>query len=420
MASINIRKRGKYYQYSFEIAKVGGKRKQKTKSGFKTKAEAQAEGTKAYNDYLSTGLTFSENDISYSDYLDYWMENYCKANLKYNTISKYDVLIRKYIKPYLGEYRLSAITNVKITTYINEICKEYNFSRGYFRSILKVIKGSFRDATDIYGYIKQNPALTIRLPKLVKESEDIKHLYTNEEIETILERFKDDSTFICAFLTACYTGMRTGEIFALTWDDIDFENKIIKINHSVYEKKNDGNGRWFVGSTKTETGKRIVYICPTLYNALVNYKKKKDNEKKQFGSKYTYYHLESVDNGYNNKDEYRIVKNKINDKERVDFVFTKEDGKYAGKDIIKYPFSVIHKELGIKQCRFYDLRGSYATRILNNGAEIRDVANILGHKNIETTENYYISSTKDGREYASRLFEKNLQSDLIKKVSMFS
>ena len=50
--------------------------------------------------------------------------------------------------------------------------------------------------------------------------------------------------FICAFLTACYTGMRTGEVFALTWDDIDLENRIIKINKIVYAKDNEKKGRW--------------------------------------------------------------------------------------------------------------------------------------------------------------------------------
>ena len=71
MASINIRKRGNVYQYAFEVGKVNGKRKQITKSGFRTKAEAQASGTKAYNDYLNTGLTFKEKEISYSEYLNY-------------------------------------------------------------------------------------------------------------------------------------------------------------------------------------------------------------------------------------------------------------------------------------------------------------------------------------------------------------
>ena len=73
-------------------------------------------------------------------------------------------------------------------------------------------------------------------------------------------------------------------------------------------------------------------------------------------------------------------------------VFTRKDGTYSGTDIIKYPFKIIHHELGIK-CRFYDLRGSFATISLRNGCEIKDIAEVLGHKRIETTEKYYISST---------------------------
>ena len=85
-------------------------------------------------------------------------------------------------------------------------------------------------------------------------------------------RFKNNNTFICAFLTACYTGMRTGEVFVLTWDDIDLENKIIKINKTVYSKIKDDKGRWFLGTTKTNY--REVFICDTLYKVLSNYKEK--------------------------------------------------------------------------------------------------------------------------------------------------
>ena len=73
-------------------------------------------------------------------------------------------------------------------------------------------------------------------------------------------------------------------------------------------------------------------------------------------------------------------------------VFTRKDGTYSGTDIIKYPFKIIHHELGIN-CRFYDLRGSFATICLRQGSEIKDIAEILGHKRIETTEKYYISTT---------------------------
>lgn len=75
-------------------------------------------------------------------------------------------------------------------------------------------------------------------------------------------------------------------------------------------------------------------------------------------------------------------------------VFTKKDGTYSGTDIIKYPFRIIHHELGIK-CRFYDLRGSFATISLRNGCEIKDIAEVLGHKRIETTQKYYIECIKE-------------------------
>lgn len=75
--------------------------------------------------------------------------------------------------------------------------------------------------------------------------------------------------------------------------------------------------------------------------------------------------------------------------------------------------------MGIKKCRFYDLRGSYATKSLKNGVEIRDIADILGHKNIETTENYYISSSKESRKDANDIFEKTTHSEIIEKISNY-
>lgn len=421
MGSINIRKRGNVYQYSFEIAKIGGKRKQMTKSGFKTKFEAQQQGTKAYNEYLNTGNTFKENQVSYSDYLDYWIEHYCKSNLKYNTIQTYVTIINKYLKPNIGSYRLTSITSVRLNTFISELCMKHDYSRVYFANILKVLKGSFRDACDVYGLIKYNPALTIRLPKMNKSIEDVKHVYSQEEIEKILDRFKNDDTFTCAFLTSCYTGMRTGEVFALTWEDIDLENRIININHSVYDKKKDKKGRWFIGTTKTETGTRKIHISQTLYMALNNFKLKQDKLKKLYGNKYHYYHIEEEKNAYGKVVEYRIVENDNtgNTYNNINLVFTIHDGTYKGTDIIKYPYSIIHNELGIKKCRFYDLRGSYATKILKNGVEIRDVADILGHRNIETTENYYISSSKESRKEACDIFDNLTKLKIIDKIVQY-
>lgn len=111
-------------------------------------------------------------------------------------------------------------------------------------------------------------------------------------------------------------------------------------------------------------------------------------------------------NKYGKLVEYKIVENNSKNNE-VDMVFTRKDGTYSGTDIVKYPFKIIHHELGIK-CRFYDLRGSFATISLRNGCEIKDIAEVLGHKRIETTEKYYISSTNDDKENVINKLEQSI------------
>lgn len=421
MSQLIISKRGNVYQYRFEIASQGGKRKFINKSGFKTKQEATEAGNIAYAEYLNAGVPFKECKISYSDYLDYWLDNYCKSNLKYTTIHKYTTIINKYIRPSLGLYKLSTITSVRLNMFITEVCDKYTFSRSYFKNILKVLKGTFRDACNLYGFIKYNPALSLRLPRVECTKKDPKHLYSQEEINKILYRFRYDDTFTCSFLTSCYTGMRTGEVFALTWEDIDLDNGLINIKHNVYNKKKDNKGRWYLGSPKTMSGERTIYISVTLLNALKNYKQKQEQLKKLYGNKYIYYYLEEVTNQYGKVVEQRIVeKNETTkNKKNLNLVFTKSNGKYSGTSILKYPFKIIHDELGIEKCRFYDLRGTYATRVLNSGIEIRDVADMLGHKNVETTENYYVSSISETRKNATAQFDKMMQSDIITEITEY-
>ena len=418
MGNVTIQKRGKYYQYKFEVAKVDGKRKFINKSGFGTKDEAIKAGNIAYTEYLNTGLVFKEKEISFSDYLDYWYENYCEVNLKYNTRRTYKTIMDKYLKPEIGKYRLSSLTSVKLNSFIAELCNKYNFKKAYYNNILKVLKNCFRIATDVYGFIRYNPALTLKFPKIEDSNDFQKHLYNKNEINMILERFKDDDAFTCAFITSCFTGMRTGEVCSLTWEDIDFKNRVINVKHTVYDKPDDGKGRWYIGTTKTKQGTRQINMSITLYNALINYKKKQQYLKKVFGSEYYTYHFEDVLNKYGKVMEQRIVQNKGNilQIKKADMVFTRPNGKFVGRNILNYPFKIIHKELGIKNCRFYDLRGSYATINLRNGTEIRDVADILGHKYIETTENFYISSTDENKKNVSNVFDSLMNTETINNI----
>lgn len=199
--------------------------------------------------------------------------------------------------------------------------------------------------------------------------------------------------------------MRTGEVFALTWNDIDLDNRIIKISKTVYAKDKEEKGRWYLGTTKTIGSQREVYICDILYKILLDYKNTQDNYKKQYGKNYKKHVLEEVKNKYGKLVEYKIVESNSR-RNKVDMVFTRKDGTYSGTDIVKYPFKIIHHELRIK-CRFYDLRGSFATISLRNDCEIKDIAEVLGHKRIETTEKYYISSTEKDKMTVVINFDKN-------------
>ena len=138
--------------------------------------------------------------------------------------------------------------------------------------------------------------------------------------------------------------MRTGEVFALTWEDIDLDNRIIRISKTVYAKDKEEKSRWYLGTTKTIGSQREVYICDTLYNILLDYKKTQDDYKKKYSKIYKKYTLEEVKNKYGKLVEYKIVESNSR-RNKVDMVFTKKDGTYSGTDIVKYPFKIIQSRI---------------------------------------------------------------------------
>lgn len=161
---INIRKRGKVYQYQFEIAKVNGKRKSITKSGFKTKNEAYIAGQKAYNEYINGGIK-KESQISYADYLDYWMKEYFEINYKYSTAKRYSESFDS-IKKIIGKYKLCNLTPYILNQTLLKLYQKSE-SKESLRNYQKVIKSSLRDATNYFAFIKNNPACDLQIPRVL-------------------------------------------------------------------------------------------------------------------------------------------------------------------------------------------------------------------------------------------------------------
>ena len=406
MGNVYVQKRGKVYQYQFAIASIDGKRKYKNKSGFRTKSEAIEAGVKAYNEYINVGHCIEPSKMSYSDYLDYWMKEHCEINLKYHTIQAYQNIIKNHIKPKLGFYMLSQLTTSVIQEFINNIYLEKGFSKNFLKNILKVLKGSLGYATDVVGFIKVNPSLKVRLPKYDIPDSDPVYKLSNEEVEKILERFSNNPCVYYAFLTAYYTGLRVSEVFGLTWDDIDFVKRTITVNKNILKKNQAGGTKkrlisgnsttvWYFGTCKTKGSYRTIEIGDTLLKALKKYKEEQIQNRKDYGDTYMKHYKKIVNNPYNNKPEIKIINAYAELEvplEEVKLVFLKKNGVFEGTDSCKYPFKVIHYELGIP-CRFHDFRDTHATRLIEAGADIKAVSKRLGHSNIRTTYEIYVKVT---------------------------
>ena len=406
MGNVYVQKRGKVYQYQFAIASIDGKRKYKNKSGFRTKSEAIEAGVKAYNEYINVGHCIEPSKMSYSDYLDYWMKEHCEINLKYHTIQAYQNIIKNHIKPKLGFYMLSQLTTSVIQEFINNIYLEKGFSKNFLKNILKVLKGSLGYATDVVGFIKVNPSLKVRLPKYDIPDSDPVYILSNEEVEKILERFSNNPCVYYAFLTAYYTGLRVSEVFGLTWDDIDFVKRTITVNKNILKKNQAGGTKkrlisgnsttvWYFGTCKTKGSYRTIEIGDTLLKALKKYKEEQIQNRKDYGDTYMKHYKKIVNNPYNNKPEIKIINAYAELEvplEEVKLVFLKKNGVFEGTDSCKYPFKVIHYELGIP-CRFHDFRDTHATRLIEAGADIKAVSKRLGHSNMRTTYEIYVKVT---------------------------
>ena len=97
---------------------------------------------------------------------------------------------------------------------------------------------------------------------------------------------------------------------------------------------------------------------------------------------------------------------------KVDLICVREDGKYCSTDSFKYCSRIIHNELKIA-FNFHSLRHTHATYLVENGANIKDVQERLGHTDVQTTLNTYAHNTEQNRQNSVDIFEQKIKSSII-------
>lgn len=235
----SVRKRyNNAWSYRIDLGFVDGKRKQVEKGGFKTEREA----TKAMQDVLyhlnNTGDYVENKKVSFHTVYEDFIEREGKATRAYATLKRYDSLYRNHIKDEFGPLYVYQISDTMIIDFLNQ--KRIKYSEEYVKGMYKFFNVILRYAHD-HKYTKKN------VMDLVPPPPDPRHVgdivtYNRKELEQMIERIESTRSKI-AFQLGLQAGLRESECFALTWSDIDFEKKKIKVcKQLLYQDMTSGYG----------------------------------------------------------------------------------------------------------------------------------------------------------------------------------
>ena len=232
-------KYGKTYEYRFEVAPIGGERKWYSKGGFLSEKEARKAGLEELKRYYACGLPERSSNISYADFLDEWMENDCKYNLKETTLLNYRKRIKNHIKPELGGYQVMRLSRERLQKFLQK-----KHDDGYSKNTLSTLRGiiskSMTYAVDC-GLLKISPAHNLKIPRCEMTSVPTRsdpHSYLPADtMKQIFERFPEGSSAYIPIMIGYHCGLRIGEVYGLTWGDIDLQNRKLTVSRQIQWKQ---------------------------------------------------------------------------------------------------------------------------------------------------------------------------------------
>jgi len=269
----------------------------------------------------------------------------------------YKLNFEKHILPDFGNRLLSQITPTDLREWQNKIVDETSASS--LRKYRNIFRQIFTDALE-EGYINTNPFDNIKRPP-VKDKEI--YPFTKDEIEKIIKTASVKMRNF--FIISVFTGMRTGELVGLKWDDIDYERKEIRI----YKTQNRGTAK---AHTKTKTSNRTIDMLPIVEEYL----------KEQ----YKLTNREYLERKYGDRDDFKFTNH----------VFLNNKGKpYYSSDILNISLKKILKVCKIPERTLYNTRHTFASLMLTNNESIMWVSQMLGHKTANITFEKYARFIKE-------------------------
>lgn len=328
----------------FYYSNYQGERKKKQKRGFNTKKEAQE-----YEREFLLKSQFSLEMNFQSLYELYFQD--IETRIKRTTLETKKYIVLKKILPFFGKMQVKEIKAVHIRKWQSELLNG-NFSKTYIKTIHNQLTAIFNYAVRFHN-LERNPChIAGSVGK--KDAEEMEIL-SLQEFNKMIECVTNEENKMF-YIVLFWTGLRKGELLALTYKDVDVTNKTISINKNLQEIK----GELFLTEPKTPKSKRIISINQQVINAI----------QRMWDTEY------------------------LPDKKQRIF--------HLSKFSLKRQLDTACRKAGVKRIRVHDLRHSHASYLLANGIDVVLVSKRLGHEKVQTTLNTYchVCPISEGKLYS--------------------
>jgi integrase len=297
-------------------------------------------------------------DMTLGEFLEHWITEIVPGTVRPSTENSYKDIVRRHIIPVIGKVKLRKLTPADVRKYLRAKEQETNHrgkphsarSLQYMHAILRrALQQAMREEL-----VLRNVAALVEPPR-VRRVEVTP--YTHEEAKRIIAAAKFDRIG-ALYVLALGLGLRKGEALALSWSDIDFENRTIQIKATLQRLRWQGVT---ISEPKTLRSRRQLPLPKFCLDALREHRNRQDRES------------ETAEH-WNNE---------------FDLVFTTPIGTPLDPRNLTRSFNELCERANVPRLRFHDLRHTCASILFAQGADARTIMDTLGHSMIGTTMNLY-------------------------------